>query len=63
MQDEVLKWTELDMPITTETRKFGHKRTGMRYNRYGDDFLINKIRPEELGEELVNVGELTADEE
>ena len=39
------------------------KMTGMRYNRYGDDFLIDKIRPEELGEELVNVGELRADEE
>ena len=35
----------------------------MRYNRYGDDFLIDKIRPEELGEELVNVGELSVDEE
>ena len=63
VQDEVPKWTELVMPMTTETRKCGRKRTGMKYNRYGDDFLINKIRPEELGEELVNVGELTADEE
>ena len=25
--------------------------------------MIDKIRPEELGEELVNVGELVADEE
>ena len=35
----------------------------MRYCRYGDEFLIDKIWPEELGEELVNVSELTADEE
>ena len=35
----------------------------MRYNRYGDDFLIDKIQPEEIGEELVNVGQLVADEE
>ena len=35
----------------------------MRYNRYGDDFLIDKIQHEEIGEELVNVGELVADEE
>ena len=62
-QDEVPKWTKSDMPMSTETRKGGRKKTGMRYNRYGDDFLINKIRPEELGEELVKVGELTVDEE
>ena len=35
----------------------------MMYNRYGDDFLIDKIQPEEIGEELVNVGELVADKE
>ena len=35
----------------------------MRYNRYGDDFLIDKIQPDEIGEELVNVGELVANEE
>ena len=35
----------------------------MRYNRYGDDFLIDKIQPEEIGEELENMGELVADEE
>ena len=62
-QDEVQKWTEPDMPLTTETKKDGRKRTNMRYNMYGDDFLIDKIRPQELGEELANVGELTADEE
>ena len=35
----------------------------MRYNRYGDDFLINKIQPEELGAEMVNMGDLVAVEE
>ena len=39
------------------------KPTGMRHNRYGDDFLIDKIQPDEISEELVNVGELVADEE
>ena len=51
------------MPMTTETIKGGRKRTRMRYNRYGDDFLIDKIRPDELGEEMVNVGDLVANEE
>ena len=54
-QNEVPKWTEPDMPLTTETGKGGRKRTCMRYNRYGDEFLIDKIRPEELGEEMVNL--------
>ena len=35
----------------------------MMYNRYGDDFLIKNIQPDEIGEELANVGELVADEE
>ena len=49
--------------MTTGTRKGDRKQTGMRYNRYGDDFLIDKIQPDEIGEDLVNVGELVADEE
>ena len=28
----------------------------MRYNRYGDDFLIDKIQPDEMSEELVKCG-------
>ena len=62
-QDEVPKWTEPDLPITAGTRSGNRKWTGMRYNRYGDDFLIDKIRPEELGDELLSVGELVADGE
>ena len=31
--------------------------------REKDDFLIDKIEPDEIGEELVTVGELVADEE
>ena len=62
-QDEVPKWTEPDLPIVAGTRSGNRKRTGMRYNRYGDDFLIDKIRPDELGDELLSVGELEADNE
>ena len=49
--------------MTTGTREGDRKRTGMRYNRYDDDFLIGKRQPDEIGEESVNVGELVADEE
>ena len=62
-QDEVPKWTEPDLPMTTGSRSGNRKRTSMRYNRYGDDFLIDKIRPDELGNELLSVGELVADDE
>ena len=63
-QDEVPKWTEPDLPITAGIRSGNRKRTGMRYNRYGDNFLIDKIRPDELSDdELLIVGELVADDE
>ena len=62
-QDEVPKWTELDLPIPAGTRSGNRKLTGMRYNRYGDDFLIDKIEPDKLCEELLSVGELAADYE
>ena len=62
-QDEVPKWTEPGLPITAGTRSGNRKRTGMRYNRYGDDFLIDKIQPDDLSEELLSVGELVANDE
>ena len=62
-QNEVPKCTEPDIQMTKETRRGARKKTSMRYNRYGDDFLIDKIQPDEIGEELVNVGELVAKEE
>ena len=62
-QNEVPKWTKPDLPMSTGTGKGDRKWTGMRYNRYGDDFLVDEIQPEEIGEELVNVEELVANEE
>ena len=59
-QNEVPKWTEPELPRTAETRSGNRKRTGVRYNMYGDDFLIDKIQPDE---ELLSVGELVADDE
>ena len=62
-QDEVPKWTEPDLPITAATRRGNRKRRGMRYNRYRNDFLIDKIQPDELSGVLLSVGELVADDE
>ena len=62
-KDEVPKWTEPDLLITAGTTSGNRKWTGTRYNMYGDDFLIDKIQPHELTEELLSVGELVADDE
>ena len=62
-QGEVPKWTEPDLSIPAGTRSGNRKRTGMRYNRYGVDFLIDKIQPDDLSKELLSLGELAADEE
>ena len=56
-QTEVPKWTESDHPMTTGRRKGDRKRKSMRYNRYGDDFLIGKTQPDEISEESVIVGD------
>ena len=42
---------------------FARGQAGRRFNRYGHDFLIDKIQPDKIGKELVNLGELVADEE
>ena len=60
-QDEVPMRTEPAIPAGT--RSGNRKRTGTRYNRYGDDFLIDKIQPDKLWEKLLSVGELAADDE
>ena len=62
-QGGVPKWTEPDLPIPAGTRSGHRKRTGMRYNRYGDDFLIDKIQLDILSKELLSVRELAADDE
>ena len=62
-QGEVPKWTEPDLSIPAGKRSGNCKRTGMRYNSYGDDFLIDKIKPDDLSRELISVGELAADDE
>ena len=47
----------------TETRRGGRKKRNMRYNRYCDDFQLDKTQPEETGADMVNMSDLVADEE
>ena len=61
--DEVPEWTKPDKPMTMETRRGGNRKTSMRYNRYRDDCLIDKIKPDETGADLVSVSDLVSDQE
>ena len=49
--------------MTTGTKERRSQKDRHEINRYGDEFLIDKIQPDEIGEELVNVDEPVADEE
>ena len=62
-QNEVPKLVEPDKPLTKETRRGGCKKTSMTYNRYGDDFLIDKIKPDDFRAEMVGVSGLVPDQE
>ena len=49
--------------MTMKTRKRGHKKTSMRYNRNADDLLFDKKNPDELGAELVSMSDLVSEKE
>ena len=49
--------------MTIDIKRGGHKKTSMRYNRCGDDFLIDKIKPDEVGADLVIMVDLLQDKE
>ena len=51
--------------MRTETRRGGRKKTSMTYNRFQDDFLIDKIKPDETDADMVGdlvVGDLVDQE-
>ena len=54
---------EPDNPITMETRKGGHKKSRMIYNRSGDNFWIDKKKTDEIGADMVNLGDFVPDQE
>ena len=62
-QNEVPEWIKPDKPIDVETRRGGRKKTSMRYNRNGDDFLIDKMKADDVKADLVRLGDLVSDKE
>ena len=61
--EEVSKSVKPCKLMAMEMRKSGRKKTSMTYKSYGEDFLIDKIKPDEIGAEMVSVGELVPDQE
>ena len=65
-----LKWTGAEWEAGVDRTRQDHdhgdksggrKKTSMRYTNYGDDFLIDKIKPDEIGADVVNMGDLLSD--
>ena len=44
--------------MTMGTRKGMPKKTTMRYSRYGDDFLIDKKKADEIGADMKSLVDL-----
>ena len=58
-QTEVPKNLEADLPFTLRTRKGDGKRPRKNYNRYGDDFVVDKIDLKKIVEEVVGLESIT----
>ena len=57
-QNEMPEWIEPDKPMAKGTIRREGKKTSIRYSRYGDDFLIDKINPDGIGAHFVSMGDL-----
>ena len=60
-QTEVPKNLEPDLPFTLQTRQGDGKRP--RYNRYGDDFVVDKIDLKKIVEEVVGLESITVSQD
>ena len=62
-QSEVPKNLEPDLPFTIQTRKNDRTRSKMKYNPYGDDFVVDRIDLKKIGEEVVGLEEITGSQD
>ena len=58
-QTEVPKNMEPDLPFTMQTRQGDGKRPRKKYNRYGDDYVVDKIDLKKIVEEVVGLESIT----
>ena len=62
-QTEVPKNIEPDLPFTLQTRQGDGKRPRKNYNRYGDDFVVDKIYLKKIVEEVVGLESITVSQD
>ena len=62
-QREVPKNLEPDLPFTKQTRQNDKTRPRKKYNPYGDDFVVDRIDIEKIGEEVVGLEEITVSQD
>ena len=62
-QTEVPKNMESDLPFTMQTRQGDGKRPRKKYNRYGDDFVVDKIDLKKIMEEVVGLESITVSQD
>ena len=54
---------ESDLPFTIQTGQNDRTRTRKRYNPYGDDFVVDRIDLQKIGEEVAGLEEITVSQE
>ena len=62
-QREVPKKLEPDLPFTIETRQNDRTRSKKKYNPYGDNFVVDRIDLNKIGEEVVGLEETTVSQD
>ena len=62
-QTEVPRNIEPDFPFTMQTRQGDGKRPRKKYNRYGDDFVVDKIDLKNRVEEVVGLESITVSQD
>ena len=62
-QKEVPKNLEPDLPFTIQTRQNDRTRPRKRYNPYGNNFVVDRIDLKRIGEEVVDLEEITVSQD
>ena len=62
-QTEVPKNMDPDLPFTMQTRQGDGKRPRKKYNRYGDDYVVDKIDLKKIVEEVVGLESITVSQD
>ena len=62
-QTEVPKNLEPDLPFTLQTRQSDGRRPRKKYNRYGDDFVVDRIDLKKIMEEMVGLESITVSQD